>query len=185
MNIHGSFFMGKIITITAGHSNTDPGACNGAHREADKAQDMRNIVAYYLKQSGIEVRTDGEGKGNLPLSKAVTLIKGSAVAVEFHCNASTNKTAQGVEALAQVKDKAISQKLCKAVADVMGSPLRGDRGWKPENSGQHHRLAYVAQGGIILELFFISNDEELAIWEDRKWLVGKAVAQVLAEVANG
>ena len=185
MNIHGSFFMGKIITITAGHSNTDPGACNGMHREADKAQDMRNIVAYYLKQNGIEIRTDGEGKGNLALSKAVGLIKGSAVAVEFHCNAANSKAAKGVEALSQIKDKAISQRLCKAVADVMGSPLRGDRGWKPENSGQHHRLAYVAQGGIILELFFISNDEELAIWEDRKWLVGKAVAQVLTEVANG
>ena len=56
--------MGNIITITAGHSNTDPGAVNGIHREADKAQDMRNIVAYYLKQAGVEFRVDGEGKGN-------------------------------------------------------------------------------------------------------------------------
>ena len=177
--------MGNIITITAGHSNTDPGACNGLHREADKAQDMRNIVAYYLKQAGVEFRVDGEGKGNLPLSKAIALIKGSKLAVEFHCNASSNKTAKGVEALSQLKDKAISQKLCKAVADVMGIPLRGDRGWKPENSGQHHRLGYVANGGIVFELFFISNDAELAIWEDRKWLIGKAVAGVLIEVANG
>ena len=177
--------MGNIITITAGHSNTDPGACNGLHREADKAQDMRNIVAYYLKQAGVEFRVDGEGKGNLPLNKAIDLIKGSKLAVEFHCNASSNKTARGVEALSQLKDKAISQKLCKAVADVMGIPLRGDRGWKPENSGQHHRLGYVAQGGIVFELFFISNDAELAIWEERKWLIGKAVAGVLIEVANG
>ena len=177
--------MGNIITITAGHSNTDPGACNGLHREADKAQDMRNIVAYYLKQAGVEFRVDGEGKGNLPLNKAIDLIKGSKLAVEFHCNASPNKTARGVEALSQLKDKAISQKLCKAVADVMGIPLRGDRGWKPENSGQHHRLGYVSNGGIVLELFFISNNSELAIWEERKWLIGKAVAGVLIEVANG
>ena len=176
--------MGNIITITAGHSNTDPGAVNGIHREADKAQDMRNIVAYYLKQAGVEFRVDGEGKGNLPLSKAIALIKGSKLAVEFHCNASSNKTAQGVEALSQLKDKSISQKLCKAVADVMGIPLRGDRGWKPENSGQHSRLGYVANGGVILELFFISNDTELATWEERKWLVGKAVATVLIEVGN-
>ena len=177
--------MGNIITITAGHSNTDPGACNGLHREADKAQDMRNIVAYYLKQAGVEFRVDGEGKGNLPLNKAIALIKGSKLAVEFHCNASSNKTARGVEALSQLKDKAISQKLCQAVADVMGIPLRGERGWKPENSGQHSRLGYVANGGVILELFFISNDTELATWEERKWLVGKAVATVLIEVANG
>ena len=97
MNKHGSFFMGKIITITAGHSNTDPGAVNGIHREADKAQDMRNIVAYYLKQAGVEFRVDGEGKGNLPLNKAVGLIKGSAVAVEFHCNAATSKPSAPLE----------------------------------------------------------------------------------------
>ena len=169
-----------MITITAGHSNSDPGAVNGSDRESEIAQDMRNIVAYYLRSRGISFKSDGEGKGNLPLSEAVRLIKSSSIAVEFHCNAGP-KTAKGVEALSQPKDKVISQKLCAAVSSVMGNPLRGDKGWKPENSGQHSRLAYVSSGGIILELFFISNDEELKIWKQKKWLVGKAVAEVLAE----
>ena len=174
----------KTITITAGHSNTDPGACNGSGREADIAQDMRNMVSLYLTRANIEHRTDGEGKGNLPLNQAVKLINGSKVAVEFHCNAAASKAAKGVEALAHSKDKVISQKLCKAVADVLGSPLRGDKGWKAENSGQHSRLAYVQHGGIILELFFISNDAELQAWYDKKWLVAKAVAEVLIEMAQ-
>lgn len=173
--------MSNIVTITAGHSNTDSGAVNGSDRESDIAQDMRNIVAHYLRAKGINIRTDGEGKGNAPLSQAVKLIAGSKIAVEFHCNAAASKTAKGVEALAQPKDKLISQKLCAAVSSVMGNPLRGDKGWKPENSGQHSRLAYVSSGGIILELFFISNDAELEIWKQKKWLVGKAVAEVLAE----
>lgn len=170
----------NIVTITAGHSNTDSGAVNGSDRESDIAQDMRNIVAYYLRAKGINIRTDGEGKGNAILSQAVKLISGSKIAVEFHCNAGP-KTAKGVEALSQPKDKVISQKLCQAVSSVMGNPLRGDKGWKPENSGQHSRLAYVSSGGIILELFFISNDAELEIWKQKKWLIGKAVAEVLAE----
>ena len=170
----------SIVTITAGHSNSDPGAVNGSDRESEVAQDMRNIVAYYLKSKGVVIRTDGEGKGNLPLSEAVKLIKGSSIAVEFHCNAGP-KTAKGVEALAQQKDKLISQKLCAAVSSIIGNPLRGEKGWKAENSGQHSRLAYVSNGGIILELFFISNDEELSIWKQKKWLVGKAVAEVLME----
>lgn len=171
----------KTVTITAGHSNSDPGAVNGSDRESEIAQDMRNIVAYYLKSEGVSVRTDGEGKGNLPLSEAIKLIKGSSIAIEFHCNAATAKTAKGVEALSQTKDKIISQKLCAAVSSVMGNPLRGDKGWKPENSGQHSRLAYVSNGGIILELFFISNDQELSIWKQKKWLVGKAVAKTIKE----
>lgn len=171
----------KIVTITAGHSNSDPGAVNGSDRESEIAQDMRNIVMFYLKSKGVAIRTDGEGKGNLPLSEAVKLIKGSKIAVEFHCNAATSKTAKGVESLSQPKDKVVSQRLCAAVASVMDNPLRGDKGWKPENSGQHSRLAYVSHGGIILELFFISNDAELEVWKQKKWLVGKAVAEILAE----
>lgn len=174
----------SIITVTAGHSNTDPGAVNGLFKEADIASDMRNMVAHYLRGAGITIRTDGEGKGNASLNDAIKLIKGSKIAVEFHCNAASAKTAQGVEALAADKDRAICQKLCQAVSSVMGNSLRGDKGWKAENSGQHSRLGYVRNGGIILELFFISNDNELKIWQDKKWLVAKAVADVLISEAK-
>lgn len=175
----------SVITVTAGHSNKDPGAVNGLFREADIAQEMRNMVAFYLRQKDIAVKTDGEGKGNLPLPAAIKLISGSKAAVEFHCNAFPKPTAGGCEALSQPKDRALSQRLCKAVSDVMGIPTRGtDGGWKNEGSGQHSRLGYVRNGGIILELFFISNPTELAVWQDKKWLVAKAVAEVLAEVAK-
>lgn len=175
----------SVITVTAGHSNKDPGAVNGLFREADIAQEMRNMVALYLHQKDIAVKTDGEGKGNLPLPAAIKLISGSKAAVEFHCNAFPKPTAGGCEALSQPKDRALSQRLCKAVSDVMGIPTRGtDGGWKGEGSGQHSRLGYVRNGGIILELFFISNPTELAVWQDKKWLVAKAVAEVLAEVAR-
>lgn len=175
----------SVITVTAGHSNKDPGAVNGLFREADIAQEMRNMVALYLRQKDIAVKTDGEGKGNLPLPAAIKLISGSKAAVEFHCNAFPKPTAGGCEALSQSKDRALSQRLCKAVSDVMGIPTRGtDGGWKNEGSGQHSRLGYVRNGGIILELFFISNPAELAVWQDKKWLVAKAVAEVLAEVAK-
>lgn len=171
----------KIVTITAGHSNTDSGAVNGKITEAEIVRDMRNMVNLYLEREGIKTKTDGDGNINFPLNQAVKLISGSNLAIEFHCNAATSKSAKGVEALSQTKDKLISQKLCKAVSDVMGSPLRGDKGWKPENSGQHSRLAFVSGGGIILELFFISNDDELKVWNAKKWLVGKAVAGVIME----
>ena len=175
----------SVITVTAGHSNKDPGAVNGLFREADIAQEMRNMVAFYLRQKDIAVKTDGEGKGNLPLPAAIKLISGSKAAVEFHCNAFSKPSAGGCEALSQPKDRALSQRLCKAVSDVMGIPTRGtDGGWKNKGSGQHSRLGYVRNGGIILELFFISNPTELAVWQDKKWLVAKAVAEVLAEVAK-
>mgnify|MGYP000927772347 FL=1 len=170
------------ITITAGHSNTDPGAVNGSDREADIAQDMRNIVASILRTDhGLEVKTDGEGKGNLPLREAVKLIKGSRLAVEFHTNAACNKTATGIEALSTPKNKAACQRLCRAVKQATGWKLRGEDGYKPDNAGQHSRLAYAQAGGIIFEPFFISNDADLAHWKQHKWPICRAIATAIAE----
>ena len=173
--------MTKTVTLTAGHSNTDPGAVNGSDREADLAQDMRNIVASILRNDyGLEVKTDGEGKGNLPLREAVKLIRGSDVAIEFHTNASANKSATGIEALSTVKNKRWCQVLSRAVADATGWKLRGDGGFKPDNAGQHSRLAYAQAGGIVFEPFFISNDANLKLFKERKWIICRAVADAVA-----
>lgn len=75
----------SMITVTAGHNSiSDHGAVNGKVKEAEVATDMRNMVAVYLKQLGVAVRTDGEGSENQILSRACKLIAGSKVAVEFH-----------------------------------------------------------------------------------------------------
>ena len=173
--------MSKIIVLTAGHSNTDPGAVNGSDREADIAQDIRNIVASILRDDyGLTVRTDGEGKGNLPLREAVKLIRGSDVAIEFHTNAAASKAATGVEALSTPKNKRWCQVLSRAVADAIGWKLRGDGGFKPDNAGQHSRLAYAQAGGIVFEPFFISNDADLKLFKERKWIICRAVADAVA-----
>lgn len=173
--------MTKTVTLTAGHSNTDPGAVNGSDREADLAQDMRNIVASILRNDyGLTVKTDGEGKGNLPLREAVKLIRGSDVAIEFHTNASANKSATGIEALSTVKNKRWCQVLSRAVADATGWKLRGEGGYKPDNAGQHSLLAYAQAGGIVFEPFFISNDADLKLFKERKWIICRAVADAVA-----
>ena len=173
--------MGKTVTLTAGHSNTDPGAVNGSDREADLAQDMRNIVASILRNDyGLIVRTDGEGKGNMPLREAVKLIRGSDVAIEFHTNAAAAKTATGIEALSIVKNKHWCQVLSKTVAKATGWKLRGEDGFKPDNAGQHSRLAYAQNGGIVFEPFFISNDADLKLFKECKWAICRAIATAIA-----
>lgn len=170
----------KTFVITAGHSNTDPGAVAFGRKEADIAVDMRNMVAHYLIAAGHTVVTDGDVRDNQSLTNAVKLIPKGVVAVEFHCNAAT-PAAKGVELLAATKHKPISKQIAKAIAGVLETTIRGEDGWKPENSGQHSRLAYVQGGGIICELFFITNATELAAWDAKKWLCAKAVAQALID----
>ena len=173
--------MTQIVTVTAGHSNTDSGAVSDKVHEQVIATDARNIVAWYLRDAGITVRMDGVGKENQSLREAVKLVKGSDIAIELHCNAAVNPKAKGVEVLANPRHKGLAQRISQSIAGVIGTPVRGDKGYKPENSGQHSRLAYVQAGGLVVEMFFITNQEELDAWDDEKWLVCKAISNVLIE----
>lgn len=174
-----------VATITAGHSNSDPGAVNGKIKEADLVTNFRNAVTHYLREAGLQVKTDGTGTKNDPLSAAVKLIQGSSVAVEFHMNAATSKQANGVETIALPKDKKLAQDLSKAVADALGSRLRGDNGWIDQSKSARGSLGYINAGGLIVELGFISNEDELARFNARYWIAAKAVAKVLIDYEKG
>ena len=171
----------QFVTVTAGHSNTDPGAVNGKYKEAELVSQFRNAVAYYLREAGIQYKTDGVGILNQDLNAAIKLIKGSSVAVEFHMNAATSKQANGVETISLPKDKKLAQDLSKAVADVFGSRLRGDNGWIDQSQSARGKLGFISNGGLIVELGFISNEEELFQFNARYWSAAKAVAKVLIE----
>lgn len=175
----------KTIAICAGHSDTDPGAVNGTRTEAQIVLDMRKMVAHYLTLNGVKHETDGKGGVNQPLAQAIKVAQESDIAIEFHCNAAANKAATGVEVLSATKNKALAQKLASAIHKHLGIPLRGDKGWKSEGSGQHSRLGFISKGGgLIVELFFISNNADLAKWDSKKWLVAKEVAAVLMREAT-
>ena len=171
----------QFVTVTAGHSNTDPGAVNGKYKEAELVSQFRNAVAYYLREAGIQYKTDGVGTTNQNLNAAIKLIKGSSVAVEFHMNAATSKQANGIETIALPKDKKLAQDLSKAVADAFGSRLRGDNGWIDQSKSARGKLGFISNGGLIVELGFISNEEELFQFNARYWSAAKAVAKVLIE----
>ena len=171
----------QFVTVTAGHSNSDPGAVNGKFKEAELVSQFRNAVAYYLREAGIQYKTDGVGTLNQDLNTAIKLIKGSSVAVEFHMNAAASKQANGIETIALPKDKKLAQDLSKAVADVFGSRLRGDNGWIDQSQSARGKLGFISNGGLIVELGFISNEDELARFNARYWLAAKAVAKVLID----
>ncbi|MCU4607308.1 N-acetylmuramoyl-L-alanine amidase [Acinetobacter radioresistens] len=173
-----------FVTVTAGHSNVDPGAVSGKFKEAELVTNFRNAVAYYLKSSGISIKTDGVGTTNNPLASAIKLIKGSSVAVEFHLNAAGSSQANGIETIALPKDKKLAQDLSKAVAAALGSRLRGNEGWIDQSQSARGKLGFISNGGLIVELGFISNEDEISRFNARYWLAAKAVADVLIEYEN-
>lgn len=170
----------KTITVTAGHGGSDPGAVAHGVNERDLMTELRDIVAIKLREHGHKVRTDGARWQNLPLVHALTLVPGSDCAVELHTNAATSASATGVEVVSMPKHKVKAQHLAKAISRVLGLPLRGEAGWIDQTQTARGRLGFVRAGGMVVEVFFISNADDLAAYQNRKWLVASAIAEVVA-----
>ena len=169
------------FTITAGHSDKDPGAFAQGMKEADLAVQLRDILSNKLRDMGHTVTEDGADGVNLPLSTAVTLIKGSDKAVEIHFNAASSPLACGVETIALPKDKALAQNISSAIACTLGTKLRGDKGFIDQSKSARGKLGFVSNGGLIIEVCFITNKAEMDSYQDRKWLVASAITRVLDE----
>lgn len=163
--------------ISAGHSTADPGAVAFGRHEADIAEDFRNILSACLNDINVKHTVDASGTDNVPLRDAIKEVRRHKISIEFHCNASANATATGVEILCAPKDNALAAKMCVAISDQLG--IR-NRGVKPANSGQHHRLGFVDAGGMIVELFFLTNRDDLAAYDAKKWRAARALATILA-----
>lgn len=179
----------KAIIISAGHSSGDPGAvaANGT-KEADLALRLRNRVATKLRADGeFRILTDGSDGENKPLRDAIQILKANpgALAVEIHFNAAGQTSVKGVEVLCGSEKKTLAQELAFSIAAITGSPLRGVLGWKPTNSGQHHRLGFCDAGGLILEIEFLSNPTALANYTNKEDEVATSLANALRDAAKG
>ena len=170
------------FTVTAGHGDKDPGAVamDGRTTEAALMAELRDIVAGKLRSAGHEVKTDGAKWENWPLVRALKLIPQSDAAIELHTNASTNPAARGVEVISLPAQKELARELARRIAHTLEIPVRGAGGWIDQSQSARGRLAFVNAGGLIVEVFFISNPSELARYQDRKWLVASAIAETLA-----
>lgn len=165
--------------VSAGHSNDDPGAVRGQVKEADIAVAVRNAVAEKLKNQGKTVTTDGVGAVNEPLVQAIKRIKTARISIEIHCNASENGAAGGTETIALPAQKKLAQALSASVAASIGTKLRGDAGWIDQSQSARGKLGFVSNGGLIVELFFLSNQKELAAFNVDK--VATAIASTLVK----
>lgn len=175
-----------IFVITAGHSDTDPGAISShGVSEASVVLQARDLLATILLRRGHAVLMDGDHGTNLPLSAAMALIDRGAVAIELHTNSFSNSSATGVETIALPKHKRLAQRISEALSRELGLRMRGDRGWIDQSASARGRLGFVSAGGLIVELFFLSNSTDYAKWIMHQRSALEAVADVLEEHVRG
>ena len=172
----------KTLFISAGHGHTDPGASGAGVHEADIVLEFRDLLANALDALGVQFQRDGREGENLPLSQAVMMAADADIAIEFHCNAFSNPSVSGVETLSGPEHRELGTRICEVVSETLGIPNRGVKG---ESSGQHSRLAFISRGqGIIVELFFISNPDDVAKYQRLKMALAEELANMLEEVVR-
>lgn len=172
----------KPVTITAGHGGSDPGAVYGGLTERELMTDLRDRVRFHLvNYHDLTVRADGAWGVNDPLASALHLIAGSSVAIELHCNAAASPQANGVEVVAGEANAPLARKLAKAIAGAMGSRVRGDGGWIDQAQTARGRIGFVARGGLVVEVFFLSNPDELKRYQSKKAEVAYVIARTIAQ----
>lgn len=170
------------ITVTAGHGANDPGAvARTGETESALMTELRDIVALKLREAGHQVKTDGAPGENQPLVQALKLIPGSDVAIELHTNAAENPAARGVEVIAPPDRKELARTIARRIGHVLEIPVRGAGGWIDQSQSARGRLGYVRARGLVVEVFFLSNPEELAKYQAKKWLVASAIVEALTK----
>ena len=176
--------------LVVGHKPASPGAENKAAviSEYDYNEDLAiQIVSCTDADIEIVVRQPGNFR-DLP-AKINALEPGFIISL--HCNAYKEPPGtadvSGTEALyyhKSAKGQQMAQRLSGAVSGLLGLNNRGAKGLDVEDRGGH-LLRYTHAPCVILEPFFIDNDDDLAIGLEKKDELAALLAQIIEEFAGG
>lgn len=171
------------IVIDPGHAgrNIDPGAVNAATdlQEADVALRVSQLVEKYLLAVGYKVkltRTEWEQEETDDLSFRTALANEWAadIFISLHCNSAENPSAEGYEVWTSPGDTlgdALATSLYRQIADEF--PDRKGRtdysDGDPDKESRFYVLVHTDAPACLVEMAFISNEEEAALLADAAW----------------
>ena len=170
------------IVIDSGHSGSpDPGAVNSQTglRESDIMLIVAKLVKAYLCAVGYEVkltRTEWEQEETDDLSYRTALANEWAadIFISLHCNSAENPSAAGYEVWTSPGDTlgdALASSLYRQIADEF--PDRKGRtdysDGDPDKESRFYVLVHTDAPACLVEMAFISNEEEAALLADAAW----------------
>ena len=171
------------VVIDPGHAgrSIDPGAVNGSTglQEADVALVISRQVASYLLNVGYEVkltRTEWEQEETDDLSYRTALANdwGADIFISLHCNSAANQSAEGYEVWTSpgntLGDKLATRIYGQIAAEFPDRAGRTDYSdGDPDKESRFYVLVHTDAPACLVEMAFISNDEEAALLADEAW----------------
>jgi N-acetylmuramoyl-L-alanine amidase len=175
--------MRKLFLI-AGHGGTDPGASGNGYLEKNLTIELRKLIDAELKKIGITAIVDSDENY---LAHTMRWLRGKFgskdVILDIHWNASANNTANGSEIIipneASIYEAQFATALLKVFTDV---GFKG-RGVKRESETARGSLAIMKPNAenLLIEVCFVSNLQDMRLYENSKHLISKRLAYVIKE----
>lgn len=170
--------MAKIY-IGVGHGGTDPGAVtkDKKRKEKDYTLKIATAVASLLKAAGHEVKQSRTTDITFPTEKKLADAKSfkPELAIDIHLNA-FNEKAYGTEVYyrsGDAKGKTLATDICSKICATIGTH---NRGAKPNTPG-FSMVAYTGWVGLLIEVCFLDNDNDMAKLDINK--AAKAIADAI------
>ena len=171
------------IVIDPGHAgrNVDPGAVNQSTglQEADVALLVSKLIESQLLAAGHEVkltRTEWEQAETDDLDYRTSLANdwGAELFVSIHCNSAVSPNAAGYEVWTSPGDtEGDALATCIYAQIAIEFPDRTGRAdysdGDPDKESRFYVLVHTDAPACLVEMAFISNDEEAALLSDSAW----------------
>lgn len=180
--------MARKLFVVAGHGGFDKGASGvDGNIEANLTIEFRDLVLAELKKLGVIALTDSNNNALIQtLAWLKSLVTPSSIAVDIHWNASSNPDAKGTEIIIPEDpskfEVALATDLLKMFTDV---GFR-NRGVKLESQTARRRLGWMrpVAENILIEVCFITNKQDMVLYNNSKHTLARRVATVLKHYVN-
>ncbi len=184
---------GILITLDAGHGGHDPGAISQDKKYEEKSLALATtfMVRNHLRAMGYEVQLTRDTDTFVELSDRASLANNthSSLFVSIHYNASTNRSAEGVEVYRwrapedgprDIQSQALAQAIHDRVIRYTEAPSRGVK------QANYAVLRKTEMPAALVEGGFVTNCTELDRLKDAKYLncIAFGIAQGIDDYYN-
>jgi N-acetylmuramoyl-L-alanine amidase len=171
--------------IDPGHCGAphDPGAVNGGRHEADDNLRLAKAVGALLEGRGLEIKFSRVANTNASLSQRINEANswGADFFLSLHRNSHAS-AAHGIETFVYTNAGAKARAAAQAVhTRLVAVGAQSDRGVKTAGFAV---LKNTIMPAILIELGFISNAKDNALFDEHFYAYAEAIAQGICEVFN-
>lgn len=171
------------VFINPGHApngNPDPGAVNDntGLRECDVALAVGDLVAHYLKAAGVGVTNVFQCDSLEEICNQANA-SSADLFISIHCNSFADSDAKGTETWACAGSYVghdLANCIQNQIVDALGTIDRGVKTATPGINGLYV-LTNTDAPAVLIELAFISNDEDERLLAEKKDDFARAIAR--------